>query len=174
MLLAGDDIGHSQQGNNNAYCQDNASTWLNWPEADLELSRFVAHLLQARKARAVLQARAWWQSDGPAGSVMARWSLPDNTALTHEAWNDGRQRALALHLHQAQADPGASHAACLLLLNASDQPLRFCLPEGDWWLHVNTQAGATTDLALATEETVPAGCLWLASTHPLFNASRQP
>jgi glycogen operon protein len=174
MLLAGDDIGHSQQGNNNAYCQDNTSTWLNWQTADHALSHFVAHLLRARKARHALQARAWWQADGSAGTLIARWSMPDNTALTHDAWNDGRQRALALHLHTEQAGPGDHNAACLLLINASDQPVRFHLPEGNWLLHIDTSTGATADQALAAEETVPPACLWLASTHPLFVTPRQP
>jgi glycogen operon protein len=174
MLLAGDDIGHSQQGNNNAYCQDNASTWLDWAGADQELSRFVAHLLHARKARPVLQARGWWQADGRAGTVIARWSMPDGTTLTHEAWNDGRQRALALHLHTEQVNPNDRDAACMLLINASVQPLQFRLPEGKWLLHIDTSTGAIADQALATEQTVPAGCLWLASSQPLFIASRQP
>jgi glycogen operon protein len=186
MLLAGDDIGHSQQGNNNAYCQDNASTWLNWPDADLELSRFVAHLLQARRARTVLKARDWWQAEGSVGTVVAGWSMPDNTPLTHEAWNDGRQRALALHLQRphahvdaqgnahgvanAGAQMGTQNAACLLFINASDQAQRFRLPEGQWLLHIDTRTGAGTDRALAFEETVPPNCLWLASSSPMFIA----
>ena len=174
MLLAGDDIGHSQQGNNNAYCQDNTSTWLNWQTADHELSHFVAHLLRARKERHVLQARAWWQAEGPAGTLIARWRMPDSTPLTHEAWNDSRQRALALHLHSEQANPGDHSAACLLLINASDQPMHFQLPADNWLLHIDTSTGAMADQALAAEETVPPGCLWLASSRPLFIASRQP
>ncbi len=174
MLLAGDDIGHSQQGNNNAYCQDNASTWLNWQNADHELSHFVAQLLRTRKERLVLQARAWWQANGPAGTVIARWTLPDSTSLTHEAWNDGRQRALGLHLHTEQASPDDQNATCLLLINASDQAMRFRLPDGNWLLHIDTGTGAVTDQVLAAEETVPSGCLWLASSRPLFIASTQP
>ena len=174
MLLAGDDIGHSQQGNNNAYCQDNASTWLNWSDADLELTRFVSHLLKARKARQVLQARAWWQAGGPAGTVTANWSMPDGSSLTHEAWNDGHQRALTLHLSLEQANSDDHNAACLLLINASDAPAQFRLPTGNWLLHFDTHSGKVTDQAMAAVATIPAGCLWLASSHPLFIASRQP
>lgn len=169
MLLAGDDIGHSQQGNNNAYCQDNTSTWLNWQDGDHALSHFVAQLLRARKQLRVLQARAWWQTEGPPGTVLAHWFTPENTVLTHEAWNDGRQRALALHLHVVQSDHVPDAAACLLLINASDQAVRFRLTEGNWLLHINTSSGAATDQPLSAEETVPPGCLWLASKHPLFN-----
>ncbi len=174
MLLAGDDIGHSQQGNNNAYCQDNASTWLNWSEADLELSRFVSALLKARSARQVLQARSWWQAGGPAGTVAANWSMPDGSSLTHEAWNDGRQRALTLQLRIEQTNPEDHNATCLLLINASDAPVQFRLPTGNWVLHIDTHSGTVTDQAMAAVATIPAGCLWLASSHPLFIASRQP
>jgi glycogen operon protein len=174
MLLAGDDIGHSQQGNNNAYCQDNASTWLNWPEADLELSRFVSHLLKARSARQVLQARSWWQAGGPAGTVTANWSMPDGGSLSHEAWNDCRQRALTLQLRIEQTNPEDHNATCLLLINASDAPVQFRLPTGHWLLHIDTHSGTVTDQAMAAVATIPAGCLWLASSHPLFIASRQP
>ena len=174
MLLAGDDIGHSQQGNNNAYCQDNASTWLNWQDADLELSRFVGHLLRARQQRQALQARAWWQADGPAGTVIARWSMPDTTALSHDAWNDGHQRALMLHLSVELAEPDEGHAACLLLINASEQAARFRLPAGNWIRHIDTSTGATSDQLLVAEENLPPACLWLASSQPLFIASRQP
>jgi glycogen operon protein len=174
MLLAGDDIGHSQQGNNNAYCQDNASTWLDWPDADHELSRFVSHLFKARNARQVLQARAWWQAGGPAGTVTANWSMPDGSSLTPEAWNDGRQRALTLHLSLEQADSDDHFGACLLLINASDAPVQFRLPTGNWLLHIDTHSGTVTDQAMAAVATIPAGGLWLASSHPLFIASRQP
>jgi hypothetical protein len=52
--------------------------------------------------------------------------------------------------------------------------MRFHLPEGNWLLHVDTSTGAETDQGLAAVETVPAGCLWLASSQPLFTAPRQP
>lgn len=61
MLLAGDEQGHSQQGNNNAYCQDNDLTWLNWETADNAMSAFTAGLIQLRRAIPALQQDAWWQ-----------------------------------------------------------------------------------------------------------------
>ena len=168
MLLAGDDIGHSQRGNNNAYCQDNASTWLNWPDADQALSRFVARLLRVRKERRLLQAHAWWQTGDAPGAVLAHWCTAAGTALSHADWNNTQQRALALHLQAAGADPADHHASCLLLLNASEQPVRFALPPGNWLRHIDTSSGQGADQALAAAETLPAGCLWLASTRPLF------
>ena len=55
MLLAGDELGHSMGGNNNAYCQDNTTTWLNWAEADQNLVAFVARALAIRRAQPVLR-----------------------------------------------------------------------------------------------------------------------
>jgi glycogen operon protein len=175
MLLAGDDTGHSQKGNNNAYCQDNASTWLNWLDADLELSRFVAQLLQLRRARQALQARSWWQAADAPGQVTAHWSTPQNRALTHDAWNSGQHRALALHLrvcHAAfgQTPASARNADCLLLINASSSEQVFHLPAGQWLRHIDSHLGVTSDLLLETEETLSAGSLWLASNQPLFSA----
>jgi glycogen operon protein len=172
MLLAGDDIGHSQRGNNNAYCQDNATTWLNWPEADLDLCTFVAQLLQARRARQALQARAWWQAEDSPGALQARWTTPEGQALSDADWNQGQLRALALHLHlpHPAADAGAWAADCLLLINAAREPQVFQLPVGNWLRHIDSSCGAGADHSLGREATVPAGCLWLASTRPLFKA----
>jgi glycogen operon protein len=178
MLLAGDDIGHSQKGNNNAYCQDNASTWLDWLAADGALHAFVARLLQARRARRVLQAHSWWQNTNTPGRVTAQWSTPQNTALNHGAWNDGQQRALVLQLQlgapdqpgAAAHDPSALQADCLLLINASAQPQVFTLPDGHWLRHIDSATGSCKDHRLAAAEALPPGCLWLASKQPLFTA----
>jgi len=168
MLLAGDDMGHSQQGNNNAYCQDNATTWLNWLHADADLSAFVAQLLTVRRARCALQARSWWQADAVPGQVTARWSTPQGAALTLAEWNDGQQRALALHLSlPSAATDRADNADCLLLLNAAAQPQIFQLPAGTWLRHIDSSSTGA-DAPLQAQETVPAGSLWLASTQPLF------
>jgi pullulanase/glycogen debranching enzyme len=100
--------------------------------------------------------------------------MPDGSSLTPEAWNDGRQRALTLHLSLEQADSDDHFGACLLLINASDAPVQFRLPTGNWLLHIDTHSGTVTDQAMAAVATIPAGGLWLASSHPLFIASRQP
>jgi glycogen operon protein len=174
MLLAGDDIGHSQRGNNNAYCQDNATTWLNWPEADLALRDFVAQLLQLRRQRQALQARAWWQSADAPGALTAQWRTPADQELCNADWNEGRLRAIALRLHAARPDAetgaDAAHADCLLLLNATQETVAFTLPAGSWIRHIDSSSASNQDLLLAAQADLPAGSLWLASTHPLFNA----
>jgi glycogen debranching enzyme len=130
MLLAGDELGHSQGGNNNAYCQDNATTWLNWDAPRHDLSRFVTHAVALRRALPALQADGWWRSHaGEAGAgPIAGWTLPDGSPLGAEDWDAPQGGPLALHLQ-----PLAS-GAVLLLLNPSVSSHRFNLPAGDWHL----------------------------------------
>ena len=171
MLLAGDELGHSQKGNNNAYCQDNATTWLDWPAADTALGRFVVCLLQVRRQRQVLQAQAWWQGADAGGAVQAIWRNPQGEPLSTDAWNQGQQRALALHLHAANADGNSATAAdCLVLLNAAATAQPFALPPGRWLRHIDSASGNCTDLALPEQTSLPAHSLWLASAAPLFTA----
>src|SRR6185436_7847767 len=61
MLLGGDEIGRTQRGNNNAYCQDNEISWFDWEKVDRELGRFVAELIHFRKRHPVFQRRRWFQ-----------------------------------------------------------------------------------------------------------------
>jgi glycogen operon protein len=187
MLLAGDDIGHSQQGNNNAYCQDNATTWLNWAGADRSLHAFVAALLRARQQRRALQSHAWWQGPGAEVALAAEWFTAQGGMLSLEQWSDAGCRTLALRLqphtgtaseaipvHAAgsPAPHAAGHAAalapCLLLINASAAPVAFTLPPGRWLRHIDTASGTCHDVPLSGAATVPAGSLWLASAAALF------
>jgi glycogen operon protein len=176
MLLAGDDIGHSQQGNNNAYCQDNATTWLNWEQADHDLHAFVAGLLRVRRERAVLQSQGWWQPDDASQGVTARWTTPQGAPLNHHEWNDARYRTLALHLHATHGAGGpksprsASEADCLLMVNASPEMVAFQLPAGVWFRHLDTASGQCADLHLQATETLAPHSLCLLSTAPLFSA----
>ncbi len=81
MLTAGDEFGRSQRGNNNAYAQDNAVTWLDWANADPELIRFVAELAQFRRSRSSFFA------DRFLAAAEAQWLEADGTAIAGERWN---------------------------------------------------------------------------------------
>jgi glycogen operon protein len=89
MLLAGDEIGHSQQGNNNAYCQDNEITWLDWNQADAELTEHVRELVAKRKGISSLTGDRWWE-----GSEDVRWSDADGRPLNGCDWHDRSERGL--------------------------------------------------------------------------------
>ncbi len=154
MLLAGDEIGHSQRGNNNAYCQDNPTTWLAWAQADQALCTFVQKVLALRQRLALLQAGQWWQTMASAQGPAADWCDADGQPLSAAAWDDPRSQALALQLH------GAGQGV-LLLLNPQPEPVTFALPPGGWQLQLDTSA-TTNDRLLGATETLPAGALWLA------------
>ena len=83
MLLAGDELGHSQRGNNNAYCQDNDTTWLDWDRADAGLAAFVARLLALRReARAAAPRPTGGRPRRRAGAAALRWLTPEGRAMT--------------------------------------------------------------------------------------------
>ncbi|MBK9134086.1 MAG: glycogen debranching protein GlgX [Betaproteobacteria bacterium] len=129
MLAAGAETGHTQHGNNNAYCQDNAISWLDWARADDDLIEYVAHLVALRRRWLPLAPR--WYS----GLVDARgrhdlaWLRRTGEALTIEHWNNRTSRILGAHIGAPGRGGGA---ALLLLLNGRDLDADFVLPAGRW------------------------------------------
>jgi len=91
MLLAGDEIGHTQGGNNNAYCQDNAVTWLDWNRADGELTALVAALTAARRQIPVMTQDQWWDGEGD-----VQWRDAAGGVLEGDAWQSGDERGLSV------------------------------------------------------------------------------
>lgn len=85
MLLAGDEQGHSQHGNNNAYCQDNALTWLDWRQANPGLTAFTAALIHLRRRIPALTRNRWWQE----GDGNVRWLNRNAQPLTAAEWQQG-------------------------------------------------------------------------------------
>jgi glycogen debranching enzyme len=130
MLLAGDELGHSQGGNNNAYCQDNATTWLRWDNHRHDLSRFVARAVALRRALPALQADEWWRNHaGEAGcGPVAEWTLPDGSPLVATDWDAPQGGPFALRLQTGTSD------SVLLLFNPSMSAQPFSLPAGHWHL----------------------------------------
>ncbi len=132
MLLAGDELGHGQGGNNNAYCQDNETTWLDWGAADTALTGFVARLLGLRRAHAALRQAQWLSGpqDDPDGHTVA-WLHPEGRALGFDDWHDRASRAIAIWLRAPRA-AAAPQPPLLLLINPHEAPQRFALPPGRW------------------------------------------
>lgn len=116
MLLAGDEHGHSQHGNNNAYCQDNELTWLDWEQNDCGLFSFTAALIHLRKKIPALQADSWWQE----GDGNVEWLGPDGQPLSAQAWQQGA--CLQILLSQRW----------LITLNATEEVCDIRLPQGQW------------------------------------------
>lgn len=117
MLLAGDEHGHSQHGNNNAYCQDNALTWLDWEKANAGLTTFTAALIHLRKQIPALTGDRWWEE----GDGSVSWFNKDAHPLSADEWQHGSPQMQIL-----LAD------TWLITLNASQDVADIALPEGEW------------------------------------------
>jgi isoamylase len=152
MLLAGDEFGHTQRGNNNAYAQDNEISWINWESVGPggeALRTFTARLVALRQQHPVLRQRRFLgrpQEEG-AGIKDVTWLNADGSELANGDWEDGGHRCLGMMLDgRAVPDPGA--ASLLLMMNAHDGDVEFRLPDaaGTWKLLVDTfEPEATAD-----------------------------
>ncbi|GAA4356585.1 glycogen debranching protein GlgX [Variovorax defluvii] len=150
MLLAGDEFGRTQQGNNNAYCQDNEISWIDWAgidDAGHQLRAFTRRLLALRREQPVLRRMRFLtgQAQGEGGHPDVRWLAPDGQAMADAHWNDAHTRAFAVMLDgrsPRSAISGEGHDASLLLLfNGWEDEVRFTLPDapaGGWRLVLDT------------------------------------
>jgi isoamylase len=140
MILAGDELSHTQQGNNNVYCQDNELTWLNWdltPEQQ-EFLEFVRRVIRLWREQPVLQGFD-----------------PSGQEMSDEAWNAGFVKCLGLRLAwdlinevDARGEP-IEGDTLLILLNAHHEPIPFTLPavpDGQWMLELDSGDPSAADL----------------------------
>jgi len=132
MILAGDEFGNSQGGNNNAYCQDNEISWLDWSKARSELIEAVSVLSKLRRETSLSRARfGVAQNDGPDDNPVLEWLHPDGRAMGDADWDDAELRCFGLKIVSA-LDP-----ELLIVLNAGDDR-QFQLPEGSWTRRIDT------------------------------------
>ncbi|HET9299899.1 MAG TPA: glycogen debranching protein GlgX, partial [Candidatus Polarisedimenticolaceae bacterium] len=154
MLLHGDEIGRTQQGNNNAYCQDNELSWLDWEHADTELLDFVRDLVALRRAHPIFRRRRFFHGRNVRGSRVGDidWLRADGDEMTEADWNAPAARSLGVFLN-GQALEGVDERgerrvdqSFLVLINAHDQPVPWKLPSPEWgdaWREIlNTTQGA--------------------------------
>jgi len=151
MLLAGDEMGRTQGGNNNAYCQDNEISWLNWnlPEENAALLEFVRELMAFRHDHPVLRRRKWFQGRSISKWFQGRsihgsgvhdivWFNPDGGEMTEAQWHDGLAKAIGIFLNGEEiATPGRRGEriiddSFILLFNAHHEATEFTLPETLW------------------------------------------
>ncbi|WP_288587504.1 glycogen debranching protein GlgX [uncultured Methylobacterium sp.] len=160
MLLAGDEFARTQRGNNNAYCQDNEISWIDWEgigEDERDLAEFTQRLLILRKSLPMLSRGRFLTGayDAELGVKDVSWLTPSGTEMTPENWNDGGARALAVVLDGRAQSSGihrrGGEATLMLLFNAHHDVVEFTLPEvvgGDAWMRVlDTNLPDTQDLA---------------------------
>ncbi|WP_291993633.1 glycogen debranching protein GlgX [Candidatus Accumulibacter sp. ACC003] len=123
MLQGGDELGRTQAGNNNAYCQDNAMTWVDWQDADRELIDFVAGLIALRRRFPQLRRSSWLSGDAD-----AVWWHPAGRPMGVNDWQSATLGTFALQLAGEAPDDGA----LLCLINRDEIPVPFLLPPGAW------------------------------------------
>jgi isoamylase len=138
MLLAGDEIGRTQRGNNNAYCQDNELSWLAWPptETGRRLTEFTRRLIRLKHENPVFHRRTFFQGRRIQGSAVKdlAWLRPDGHEMTDDEWPDSGSRSLGLRLAgdaiEEVDDLGEPIVGdtFLILLNAHHEPVPFVLP----------------------------------------------
>ncbi|MDQ1504614.1 MAG: isoamylase, partial [Actinomycetota bacterium] len=145
MLLAGDEMGRSQRGNNNAYCQDNEISWLDWSlkEENADLVALTARLAEFRRDHPVFHRRRWFQGRPIHGETVTDigWFAPDGTEMTEEDWDSGFAKSVGMFLNgDAIPDPDLrgekiTDDSFLVLFNAHYEPLPFTIPARDWGDH---------------------------------------
>ncbi|MDP9161071.1 MAG: glycogen debranching protein GlgX [Acidobacteriota bacterium] len=138
MLLAGDSIGHTQFGNNNAYCQDNEISWIDWEvnEEGKQLLAFVQRLISIRKAHPVFHRRSFFQGRAIKGAGIKDilWLLPDGREMTDEEWGQESARSLGVFLagqglaEKDERGQPVTDNNFLLLMNAHHEKISFLLP----------------------------------------------
>ncbi len=141
MLLGGDEMGRTQGGNNNAYCQDNEISWFDWEQVDAGLLEFTSALIALRRGHPVFRRRRWFLGS-PVRGTEARdiaWFRPDGVEMSDEDWQHGFARSLGVFLN-GQAIPSLDERGervvddiFLVLFNGHHEALPFRLPAADPW-----------------------------------------
>jgi len=132
MLLGGDELGRTQQGNNNAYCQDNETSWFDWTSIDEEFLSFARQVVATRRRHPVLRRRRFV---GGAGEGDVQWFTPVGSAMTDSDWNASWTRSVVMYA-DGKLDPDRDEQGrpildddLLLLINGWWEPLTFTLPD---------------------------------------------
>ncbi len=169
MLLGGDEMGRTQQGNNNGYCQDNEISWFDWERTDQTLLDFTRKLIGFRTEHPVFKRRGWFLGRAIHGSGVEDigWFTPDGTEMAEENWGEDFAKAIAVFLNgEAIRYPNLQGEkvrdnSFFLLFNAHHEPVRFTLPGPEWgprWLRViDTDADGfvTEEKILKASEEIP-------------------
>jgi isoamylase len=153
MLLGGDEIGRTQQGNNNGYCQDNEISWYDWKKADKDLLGFCRKLISYRKDHPIFRRRRWFQGRPIHGSEIKdiAWFTLEGEQMAEQDWGKGYEKSIGIFLNGAsipnpnpRGEP-VTDDNFYVICNAHHEPLNFTLPGTDWgesWVkELDTQTG---------------------------------
>src|SRR3954469_14978816 len=153
LILAGDEVGNTQYGNNNAYCQDNETGWVIWDgfgrEGD-DLTDFIGHMTALRMRFPQIRSRRWLDGRRSDGSFGVLWLTPAAEEMTQQDWNFPEGRFLAYVLGPAEE----GQAPIFIVLNAAPEAIAFKLPKmpeyKSWQQVLNT-----TEAKLNTPDFLP-------------------
>jgi isoamylase len=166
MLLAGDEAGRTQRGNNNAYCQDNEISWLDWEHVNESLLEFTQRLIELRREHPVLRRRRWFQGRPIRGTVDLGWCKPDGTEMTDEDWEDGPANAVGVFFNgEAMNDRDrrgqrVTDDSFLLLFNAQAATIDWTLPAQwgkQWAALLDTTSADREGEAFDSGQAIPVG-----------------
>ena len=169
MLLGGDELGRTQSGNNNAYCQDNEISWYDWNDIDVEFVDWCRRILELRRDHPVFRRRKWFEGRRIRGIEDLAWLRHDGEEMNDDDWENGYARSVGVFLNGRSIPTPDAYgervvdATFLVIFNADDQPLDWTLPGPQWsrrWTvelntadpriglnrTVNARAGATLSL----------------------------
>jgi glycogen operon protein len=147
MLVAGDEMGHTQRGNNNGYCQDNELSWMDWENVDEDLLDFARGLIKLRADHRVFHRRGWFQGRELHGAAFKdlSWLKPDAEEMSDEDWQMGFAKSLGVFLSGASFQRPGEHGervkddSFYVIFNAHHEPVQFTIPAerfGKKWLPV--------------------------------------
>jgi glycogen operon protein len=140
MLVAGDEAGRTQSGNNNAYCQDNDISWINWENADRELIEFSSELINLRQKHNVFSRLQWFKYEPVNGTKVKdiEWFLPDGNIMTIGDWENENLSTLGVYLSgdgiQDRTLDGKEikDDNFYLIFNGHHEEIEFSLPGKEW------------------------------------------
>jgi isoamylase len=140
MLCGGDELGRTQRGNNNAYCQDNEVSWYDWEAADSSLLGFARDLIKLRSQHPVFTRRRWFQGRPIRGNDVSDigWFTPGGTEMSDQDWQAGFTKTLGVFLNGSAIrtmDERGRHVvddSFYVMFNAHSEPVEFVLPESKW------------------------------------------
>jgi len=160
LILAGDEVGNSQTGNNNAYCQDNEIGWVGWEGLNREgddLTDFVGHMTDLRKRFPQIRSHRWLDGRRADGSYGVLWLTPEAEEMQEQDWNFPEGRFLAYVLGSTEE----GQAPIFIVLNAAPEAIAFKLPKmpeyRNWQQVLNTADSKQTvaDFAPGSDANAP-------------------
>jgi isoamylase len=136
MIVAGDEIGRTQKGNNNAYCQDNEISWIDWKKTDTDLLEFTRQLIKLRRDHPTFCRRRWFQGQPIKGAGVEdiAWFLPDGNEMSEHHWNTSYAKSLGVFLFGNGLHAVGPHGEQItddsfyIMFNAHSDPLDYKLP----------------------------------------------